>query len=234
MKQKQQKKEEVDFSTLPKANTITSSLYLNFKNPENKYKLFEYFYKNLQNNDLFHLITREHIIEYAKSNGIYEDPADANAKKAKDAPLIPHKEISSEELAKSLLALVNEISVPIRKEKKILLEKIEEQKNLLKESENYWKNNNNDSNEKKKEDKKNIPLKPEEIEIPKIDEYKNELFIILYNYPLNEEECSILLQISNDFNDKIEINLFEAINDVDEYVKVESTKGDERESSKKK
>ena len=74
---------------------------------------------------------------------------------------------------------------------------------------------------KKKEDKKNIPLKPEEIEIPKIDEYKNELFIILYNYPLNEEECSNLLQISNDFNDKIEINLFEAINDIDEYVKVE-------------
>ena len=222
MKQKQQKKEEVDFSTLPKANAIISSLYLNFKNPENKYKLFEYFFKNLQNNELFHLITREHIIEYAKANNIYEDPADANTKKAKDAPVLAHKEITSEELAKSLLGLVNELSVPVRKEKKTLLDKIEEQKNLLKESENYWNNVNNETDDKKKkEDKKNVPPKPDEIEIPVYDEYQNELFVVLYNYPLSDDECSVLLATTNEFNDKIEINLFEAINDVDEYVKVE-------------
>ena len=152
MKQKQQKKEDVDFSTLPKASSIITSLYLNFKNPDNKYKLFEHFYKNLQNNDLYHFITREHIIEYAKSNGIYEDPADANNKKQKDAPVLPHKEISPEELAKSLLNLINEISIPIRKEKKVIFDEIEEKKNLLKESENYW--NNIEKNKDKKDEKK--------------------------------------------------------------------------------
>ena len=41
------KKEEVDFSTLPKANMIISTILMDLKNPETKYKLFEKFYKNL-------------------------------------------------------------------------------------------------------------------------------------------------------------------------------------------
>ena len=66
MKGKQQKKEEIDLTTLPKANMVVSSLMLNFKNPDNKLKLFENFYKGLQNDPLYFFITREHIIEYAK------------------------------------------------------------------------------------------------------------------------------------------------------------------------
>lgn len=53
---------------------IISTILMDLKNPETKYKLFEKFYKNLQNDTLFHFITRQHIIEYAKENKIYELP----------------------------------------------------------------------------------------------------------------------------------------------------------------
>ena len=75
-----QKKEEIDITTLPKANMVISSLMLNIKNPDNKLKFFEYFYKGLQNDPLYFFITREHIIEYAKEQKIYEDLSDPKAK----------------------------------------------------------------------------------------------------------------------------------------------------------
>ena len=51
------KKEEVDLTTLPKANMVVSSLMLNFKNQDNKLKIFETFYKGLQNDPLYFFIT---------------------------------------------------------------------------------------------------------------------------------------------------------------------------------
>ena len=233
MKGKGGKKEEVDFSTLPKANMIISTILMDLKNPETKYKLFETFYKNLQNDTLFHFITREHIIEYAKENKIYEDPAEVK-KPAKGEPIPEHKEISPWELSKAALGLIMERSIPCRKEKKIIFDKIEEAEKEKEEAEKYWKeqeeiekklkeNEEKDDKkkkeEKKKEDKnKKVYPKPEEIEIPKYDEYTNEMFVILYNYPLSEEEFMCLENEKNENNDEVTINLFHLMNDIDEYV----------------
>ena len=57
----------------------------------------------------------------------------------------------------------------------------------LKESEE--KDDKKKKEEKKKDDKnKKVYPKPEEIEIPKYDEYTNEMFVILYNFLLSKEE----------------------------------------------
>ena len=121
-----QKKEEIDLSTLPKANMVVSSLMLNFKNPENKLKIFENFYKGLQNDSLYFFITREHIIEYAKEQKIYEDNSDPKAKNQKDVQAQPKKEITPSQLSKAALGLLIEKSIPCRKEKKIIYDQIEE------------------------------------------------------------------------------------------------------------
>ena len=139
MKGKQQKKEEIDLSTLPKANMVVSSLMLNFKNPENKLKIFENFYKGLQNDSLYFFITREHIIEYAKEQKIYEDLSDPKAKNAKDAPPQQKKDITPAQLSKAALGLLIEKSIPCRKEKKIIYDQIEEAIKKREESEKYWK-----------------------------------------------------------------------------------------------
>jgi len=135
MKGKQQKKEEIDLSTLPKANMVVSSLMLNFKNPENKLKIFENFYKGLQNDSLYFFITREHIIEYAKEQKIYEDLSDPKAKNAKDAPPQQKKDITPAQLSKAALGLLIEKSIPCRKEKKIIYDQIEEAIKKREESE---------------------------------------------------------------------------------------------------
>ena len=235
MKGKQQKKEEIDLTTLPKANMVISSLLLNFKNPENKFKLFEYFYKGLQNDPLYFFITREHIIEYAKDQKIYEDNSDPKAKNAKDAPVIPKKDITPNQLSKAALGLLIEKSIPCRKEKKIIYDQIEEALKKREESEKYWKNKaqggqdptveapKEEKKKKGKDKKKQVeteiaPPKPEEIEIPKYDEYTNEMYVILYNYPLSEEEYDCLIKETNEQNDKLVINLFQYINDIDEYI----------------
>ena len=106
------KKEEIDLTTLPKANMVISSLMLNFKNPENKFKFFENFYKGLQNDPLYFFITREHIIEYAKEQKIYEDFSDPKAKNPKDAPPQPKKDITPSQLSKAVLGLLIEKSIP--------------------------------------------------------------------------------------------------------------------------
>ena len=72
--------------------------------------------------------------------------------------------------------------------------------------------------EKKKDDKnKKVYPKPEEIEIPKYDEYTNEMFVILYNYPLSEEEFMCLENEINENNEQITVNSFYLLNDIDEY-----------------
>ena len=45
---KGKKKEEVDLSTLPKANTVIASLMLDFKNPQSKFKIFEIIFCHLR------------------------------------------------------------------------------------------------------------------------------------------------------------------------------------------
>ena len=41
------------------------------------------------------------------------------------------------------------------------------------------------------------PPKPDEIEIPKYDEYTNEMYVILYNYPLSDKEYECLINETN-------------------------------------
>ena len=235
MKGKQQKKEEIDLTTLPKANMVISSLMLNFKNPDNKLKFFENFYKGLQNDPLYFFITREHIIDYAKEQKIYEDFSDPKAKNPKDAPIQPKKDITPSQLSKAALGLLIEKSIPCRKDKKVIYDQIDEAKKKREESEKYWKNKEQtnqvqqeqpvkEEKKKKGKDKKKqveteiAPPKPEEIEIPKYDEYTNEMYVILYNYPLSEEEYECLINETNEQNDKLVINLFQFINDIDEYI----------------
>ena len=43
------------------------------------------------------------------------------------------------------------------------------------------------------------------------------MFVILYNYPLSEEEFMCLENEKNENNEQITINLFHLINDIDEY-----------------
>ena len=229
------KKEEIDLTTLPKANMVISSLMLNFKNPENKLKFFENFYKGLQNDPLYFFITREHIIEYAKEQKIYEDFSDPKAKNPKDAPLQPKKDITPSQLSKAALGLLIEKSIPCRKDKKVIYDQIEEATKKREESEKYWSKKaqaiqdqkeeapKEEKKKKGKEKKKQVeteiaPPKPEEIEIPKYDEYTNEMYVILYNYPLSEEEYTSLINETNEQNDKLVINLFQYINDIDEYI----------------
>ena len=240
MKGKPVKKEEIDLSTLPKANMVVSSLLLNFKNQDNKFKIFESFYKGLQNDPLYFFITREHIIDYAKEQKIYEDLSEPKGKNPKE-PSAPKKDITPEQLSKACLGLLIEKSIPCRKDKKIIFDQIEEAMKKREESEKYWNNkmqtNQNmtqtddppkeekrkkgrDKNKNKKVQQGNeiAPPKPEEIEIPKYDEYTNEIFIILYNYPLSKKEYECLINETNEQNDKIIINLFQFVNDIDEYI----------------
>ena len=240
MKGKQAKKEEVDLTNLPKANMVVSSLLLNFKNQDNKFKIFESFYKGLQNDPLYFFITREHIIDYAKEQKIYEDTSDPKSKNPKE-PTAAKKDITPEQLSKACLGLLIEKSIPCRKEKKVIYDQIEEAMKKREESEKYWNNkmqtnqNLTQNDEAPKEEKKKkgrdknknkkvqqgneiAPPKPEEIEIPKYDEYTNEIFIILYNYPLCDKEYECLINETNEQNDKIVINLFQFVNDVDEFI----------------
>ena len=240
MKGKAAKKEEIDLSTLPKANMVVSSLLLNFKNQDNKFKIFESFYKGLQNDPLYFFITREHIIDYAKEQKIYEDLSDPKSKNPKE-PAAPKKDITPEQLSKACLGLLIEKSIPCRKDKKVIYDQIEEAMKKREESEKYWNNkmqtnqNLTQNDEAPKEEKKKkgrdknknkkaqpgneaAPPKPEEIEIPKYDEYTNEIFIILYNYPLSKTEYECLINETNEQNDKIVINLFQFVNDIDEFI----------------
>jgi hypothetical protein len=170
-----------------------------------------------------------------KSKKIYEDLSDPKAKNPKDAPPQPKKDITPSQLSKACLGLLIEKSIPCRKDKKVIYDQIDEALKKREESEKYWKNKESagqgqpveapkEEKKKKGKDKKKqveteiTPPKPEEIEIPKYDEYTNEMFVILYNYPLSEEEYDSLINETNEQNDHIIINLFQFINDIDEYI----------------
>ena len=232
---KGKKKEEVDFATLPKANMIAASLILDFKNPNKKFKILEAFYKNgTSDNSSVHFITREHIIEYAKGAGIYIDPTDTK-KPAKDKDAVPveKKEITPEELAKDTVMLINDKSVNIRWDKKVILDKIEEAKAQLEESEKYWaaqgspiptsNENEKDTKKKKPEPKDNkkkndkVPPKPEEITIPPFIDDNIEMLVVFYNYPINEEEYIALNTYKNETDDKVSLQLISLLVDIDEY-----------------
>ena len=124
-----------------------------------------------------------------------------------------------------------EKSIPCRKEKKIIFDKIEEAEKEKEDAEKYWKEQEEIEKKKKmkikmikrkkrkkKDDKnKKVYPKPEEIEIPKYDEYTNEMFVILYNFLLSKEEFMCLENEKNENNEQVTINLFHLINDIDEY-----------------
>ena len=75
------------------------------------------------------MISREEIILYAKEQKIYVDPAEGK-KPAKGEPPIDHKPITAQELAKAAKLLIEENSVQFRKNKKDLLDNIENLKKI--------------------------------------------------------------------------------------------------------
>ena len=179
-------KETVDISQLPNVTETISSLIFNFETNDKRLRLIESFYKMPEKE--LKMISREEIIQYAKDQKIYIDPAEGK-KPAKGEPPIDHKPISAQELAKAAKLLIEENSVQFRKNKKDLLDNIENLKKQKEESIAYWAAQAEalTKDPKKKPDKK-TPPKPEEIIIPEIKEYDLEYLVVLYNYPLTPEE----------------------------------------------
>jgi hypothetical protein len=210
---KKGKKEEViDLTNLPKINVTTSSLLLNFKNQERRFKLLENIFKNPDK--IFRFISREQIIEFAKENKIYIDPEEGKKPNPKDPP-IEKREINSEELAKAAAGVIIDRSVPLMKDKKALLEKIEE---LKKQKEEAIQQRDNpqpvDPKAKAKPaDKKGaVPVNPDDIIIPVIDEFNTDLAIVFYNYPLNKQEYLNLEQ------EKVVLNHLMYVRETDEFI----------------
>ena len=179
-------KETVDLSQLPPVTETISSVILNFETNDKRLRLIESFYKMPEKE--MKMISREEIIQFAKDQKIYVDPAEGK-KPAKGEPPIDHKPITSQELAKAAKLLIEENSVQYRKNKKDLLDNIENLKKQKEEAVTYWAAQAEAAakDPKKKPDKK-TPPKPEEIIIPEIKEYDLEYLVVLYNYPLNAEE----------------------------------------------
>ena len=150
---KKGQKEQIDISTLPEVNTFTSSVIFNFQNQDRRLRIIEAFVK--QPEKTIKMISREEIIQYAKDQKIYVDPAEGK-KPAKGEPAPEHKEITSEELAKSASLFIKENSVQFRKEKKDFLDNIENLKKQKEESIAYWNAQAEElkKDEKRKEDKK--------------------------------------------------------------------------------
>jgi len=136
------------------------------------------------------LCSREEIIQYAKDQKIYVDPAEGK-KPAKGEPAPEHKDITPEELAKATLGFIKDNSVQFRKEKKDLLDNIENLKKQKEDAIAYWANPP-EQDPKKKPDKKGLPPKPEEIIIPEIGEYDVDYTVVLFNYPLNGDEYAAM------------------------------------------
>ena len=118
---KKGQKEQIDISTLPEVNTYISSVLFNFHNNDRRLKIIETFIKTPEKT--MKLCSREEIIQYAKDQKIYVDPAEGK-KPAKGEPAPEHKDITPEELAKATLGFIKDNSVQFRKEKKDLLDNI--------------------------------------------------------------------------------------------------------------
>ena len=179
-------KETVDISQLPTVTETISSVIFNFETNDKKFRLIESFYKMPEKE--LKMISREEIIQFAKDQKIYVDPAEGK-KPAKGEPPIEHKPITAQELAKAARLLIDDNSVQYRKNKKDALDNIENLKKQKEESIAYWAAQAEAlaKDPKKKPDKK-TPPKPEEIVIPEVKEYDLEYLVVLYNYPLNAEE----------------------------------------------
>ena len=203
-------KETVDVSQLPPVTETISSIILNFETNDKRLRLIESFYKMPEKE--LKMISREEIIQYAKEQKIYVDPAEGK-KPAKGEPPIDHKPISSQELAKAAKLLIEEHSIQYRKNKKELLDNIENLKKQKEESITYWASQAEAlaKDPKKKPDKK-TPPKPEEIIIPEIKEFDLEYLVVFYNYPLTPEEF-IEMEKEN-----IILNTVREIKEVADYV----------------
>ena len=203
-------KEQIDISQLPQVSQTITSIIFNFETTDKKLKIIESFYKMPEKE--LKLISREEIILFAKDQKIYIDPAEGK-KPTKGEPPIEHKPITAQELAKAAKLLIEENSVQFRKNKKDLLDNIENLKKQKEESINYWNAQAEElkKDPKKKPDKKPLP-KPEEIIIPEIKEYDLDYLVVLYNYPLTGEEF-IEMEKEN-----IILNNIKEIKEVADYV----------------
>ena len=203
-------KETVDISQLPTVSETISSIILNFETNDKRLRLIESFYQMPEKE--LKMISREEIIQFAKEQKIYIDPAEGK-KPAKGEPPIEHKPISSQELAKAAKLLIEEHSLQYRKNKKELLDNIENLKKQKEESITYWASQAEQlaKDPKKKPDKK-TPPKPEEIIIPETKEYDLEYLVVLYNYPLTPEEFKEMEK------ENIIINTIREIKEVADYV----------------
>ena len=217
-------KETVDVSQLPSVTETISSLIFNFETTDKKLKIIESFYKMPEKE--LKMISREEIILYAKEQKIYVDPAEGK-KPAKGEPPIEHKPITSQELAKAAKLLIEDNSVQYRKNKKDLLDNIENLKKQKEESIAFWASQSEEAKKdpKKKPDKKALP-KPEEIIIPEIKEYDLDYLVVLYNYPLTSEEF-IEMEKEN-----IILNNVRIIKEVADYVPTEEKVGEENGDKK--
>lgn len=211
MAPKKKQDEVIDLSTLPTINTITSSLLLDFNWQDRRFKLLELLYKSTQKNLRF--VTRDQLIDFAKEKGIFVDDTDY-----KKNPNLEKKEPNPEEFAKAYKALVIDRSIPIMKDKQVVIERIEELKKIKDELINKLNNpevvdpkkKNNNTDTKKKVEFTN----PDEIYIPENNEYETNLIVCFLNYPINADEFKALdkqnLTISNitlikDMNPFVEI-----------------------------
>ena len=219
-------KETVDISQLPTVTETISSVILNFETNDKRLRLIESFYKMPEKE--LKMISREEIIQFAKDQKIYVDPAEGK-KPAKGEPPVDHKPITSQELAKAAKLLIEENSVQYRKNKKDLLDNIENLKKQKEESVAYWAAQAEAiaKDPKKKPDKK-TPPKPEEIIIPEVKEYDLEYLVVLYNYPLTPEE---LVEMEKE---NIILNNIREIKEVADYVPPEDKALDSSMSADKK
>ncbi len=213
---KGKKKEEiVDVTNLPKINTFNTSFIFGTENPEKRFKLLETIFKS--NHKFLRLITREHLIEFAKEKGIFVEPVENK----KDVNPVEKREINVEELAKSAAAIITDRSIPMMREKKILLDKIEELKKQ-KEEAIYARDNPQVVDPKKpaKPADKNKPpsVNPDDIIIPVIDDFGIDLGIVFYNYPIDKEETLALEK------EGVAINHILFLKDIDEYTPPDETK----------
>ena len=203
-------KETVDISQLPAVVETISSVIFNFETNDKKFRLIESFYKMPEKE--LKMISREEIIQFAKDQKIYVDPAEGK-KPAKGEPPIDHKPITSQELAKAARLLIDENSVQYRKNKKETLDNIENLKKQKEEAIAYWAAQAEAvaKDPKKKPDKK-TPPKPEEIIIPEVKEYDLDYLVVLYNYPLTPEEFNEMEK------ENIILNNIREIKEVADYV----------------
>ena len=216
-------KEVIDLTTLPEVNTAITSLLFNFQNNDRRLKIIECLFKTPDK--IVKLLSREHIMDYAKDNKIYVDPTEGKKPNPKDPP-IEKKEITPEELAKAAAGLITESSVQFRKDKKTFLENIDALKKQKEEAIAYW-DNPPPQDPKKKPDKK-APPQPNEIIIPVIDEMDTEYLVVLYNYPLTSKEYAALEK------EGITINNVHLLNEVDDVLEEKSEIADQSTTKGKK